>query len=416
MLAKINHQNGHNQRSGAPSGYVRVLRSIEDHLIVGFGKSVKPADPTKGWVYSRAEAWLFLVFKAEFLSREIDNKGKVITLERGELQGARKYLAAQWNWTEDQVRSFLDKLESEMMIRVRNPQSETHSNRQKNAHFVNIISICKYDTYQAAIGKFCAEKAQSEHDEIPDEIPNQSPQYKESKESIKKVVATLEADSAPQGGSDATPKDEIWWSEDGKQLKASDTQRAILEDIAGARNLDQLLFEVAPRIPIKAVGKELVAAVVIEVAKHLKELDDAKKKRGTRLSRDWQLPKRWGNWAIEYTHQSPDWVRDTAAKFKDHWISKSGKDATKLDWEATWRNWVRGTKKTANGAPAASAPISYVHIGKLSPDELQLLRSYMRLAAQGKGDRSKASRVDLWDEAVRRVKSSPASEKINEVH
>lgn len=27
--------------------------------------------------------------------------------------------------------------------------------------------------------------------------------------------------------------------------------------------------------------------------------------------------------------------------FKDYWKSKTGKDATKLDWQATWRNWVR---------------------------------------------------------------------------
>jgi hypothetical protein len=28
-------------------------------------------------------------------------------------------------------------------------------------------------------------------------------------------------------------------------------------------------------------------------------------------------------------------------KFVDYWIAKSGKDAVKLDWDATWRNWIR---------------------------------------------------------------------------
>ena len=31
-------------------------------------------------------------------------------------------------------------------------------------------------------------------------------------------------------------------------------------------------------------------------------------------------------------------------KFVDYWTAKAGKDATKLDWDATWRNWIRRAK------------------------------------------------------------------------
>ena len=31
-------------------------------------------------------------------------------------------------------------------------------------------------------------------------------------------------------------------------------------------------------------------------------------------------------------------------KFVDYWSAKAGKDATKLDWDATWRNWIRRAK------------------------------------------------------------------------
>lgn len=31
----------------------------------------------------------------------------------------------------------------------------------------------------------------------------------------------------------------------------------------------------------------------------------------------------------------------TFAKFRDYWRAKSGSGATKLDWDATWRNWCR---------------------------------------------------------------------------
>lgn len=68
-------------------------------------------------------------------------------------------------------------------------------------------------------------------------------------------------------------------------------------------------------------------------------------RRGTRLSIDWTMPAEWGNWAL---NEKPEWDNDQvlleAAKFKDYWIAKSGAMASKLDWFATWRNWVRNTK------------------------------------------------------------------------
>jgi len=73
--------------------------------------------------------------------------------------------------------------------------------------------------------------------------------------------------------------------------------------------------------------------------------------RGTRLEKDWALPKTWGEWAL---HERPDWnadaVRKVADQFRDHWIAKSGADARKADWEATWRNWVRREKSLSGAA------------------------------------------------------------------
>ena len=67
-----------------------------------------------------------------------------------------------------------------------------------------------------------------------------------------------------------------------------------------------------------------------------------KDERGTRLDRDWVLPKAWGDWALaEYPQWTPDKVRSEATKFRDHWVAVSGKDGTKRDWLATWRNWCR---------------------------------------------------------------------------
>lgn len=49
------------------------------------------------------------------------------------------------------------------------------------------------------------------------------------------------------------------------------------------------------------------------------------------------------------------------ANFRDYWTAKAGKDAAKLDWQATWRQWVRkadrpGVSRFAKPAPTATVP------------------------------------------------------------
>jgi len=65
-------------------------------------------------------------------------------------------------------------------------------------------------------------------------------------------------------------------------------------------------------------------------------------KKGSRLSQDWFLSKSMGDWA---TQERPDLdVRQVAEQFKDYWVAQAGQKGVKLDWFATWRNWVRNTK------------------------------------------------------------------------
>ena len=45
----------------------------------------------------------------------------------------------------------------------------------------------------------------------------------------------------------------------------------------------------------------------------------------------------------------------TAERFRDHWVAKPGKDGRKLDWPATWRNWVRGERAPPVRAGPAKA-------------------------------------------------------------
>lgn len=70
------------------------------------------------------------------------------------------------------------------------------------------------------------------------------------------------------------------------------------------------------------------------------EANASSKKRGSRLTAEWLLPLAWGEWAVTEGLAEPE-VRIEADKFRDYWMSNAGKTAVKLDWQATWRNWVR---------------------------------------------------------------------------
>lgn len=61
--------------------------------------------------------------------------------------------------------------------------------------------------------------------------------------------------------------------------------------------------------------------------------------KGTRLPKDWQPTAEFIEFCkTERPDLNPDYV---ANEFKDYWVSKAGADGVKLDWLATWRNWVR---------------------------------------------------------------------------
>lgn len=86
------------------------------------------------------------------------------------------------------------------------------------------------------------------------------------------------------------------------------------------------------------------------------------RKRASRLPADWVLPSDWGLWALDQGFDEGI-IRREADKFKDYWIAASGQKATKLDWFATWRNWLRNVpkqeknhgKRNSDGSAAAMA-------------------------------------------------------------
>jgi hypothetical protein len=70
--------------------------------------------------------------------------------------------------------------------------------------------------------------------------------------------------------------------------------------------------------------------------------------RATRLPRDWVPNAAERDFAATagFAAVEIDRMADT---FRDHFLAKGGQDATKLDWTATWRNWVRRERKPSGG-------------------------------------------------------------------
>lgn len=85
-----------------------------------------------------------------------------------------------------------------------------------------------------------------------------------------------------------------------------------------------------------------------------KEANASQKRRGTRLPDDWFLPSAWGQWAVAEGH-SEQTIRTEAENFRDYWHSRAGPTASKLDWEATWRVWMRKAPKGNGHRPNITA-------------------------------------------------------------
>lgn len=83
------------------------------------------------------------------------------------------------------------------------------------------------------------------------------------------------------------------------------------------------------------------------------ETDKSKESRRSKATR---LPDSWEPSVDDLAFcqaERPDLdPRTTAERFRDYWISQAGAKGRKLNWSATWRNWVRNER----GPAARAAP------------------------------------------------------------
>lgn len=142
-----------------------------------------------------------------------------------------------------------------------------------------------------------------------------------------------------------------------------------------------------------ATDSEPIAKATINQELLTNKLID-KNKRGSRLPSEWFVPKEMAEWASK---ERPDLdVYYVAMQFKDYWIAQAGQKGVKLDWDATWRNWVRNTKPTKQNpadivritVPASNEPdpalLKIKQDEKVTrpptPEERAILNAYRRKA------------------------------------
>jgi len=110
----------------------------------------------------------------------------------------------------------------------------------------------------------------------------------------------------------------------------------------------------------EAIGSSKTEAEKRREEKKEKELPNGsskkKAKKGSRIPENWQASEQERRYAADHGF-SAQAIALEEEKFRNYWLAKSGAGATKLDWSATWRNWVLNAQsRMPRGSPANRNP------------------------------------------------------------
>lgn len=134
--------------------------------------------------------------------------------------------------------------------------------------------------------------------------------------------------------------------DDGDSVVSDDGDSAVRADQG-----EQDLFAVQPYD-----GKS-VPPPYIEDQKKNKKTSSSTTKRGTRVPDDFQPTDEMKAWFAGEGFQHLIHGRTEHEKFMDYWRSAPGAKGVKLDWPATWRNWMRTAAERSQGT-GYSRPVS----------------------------------------------------------
>ena len=107
------------------AGWIKLHRSIQEHWLY-----------TEKRKFSKFEAWTDILLTVNYTEGKTIIKGKLIQIKRGESILSLDSWAKRWGWDKSAVRRFLNTLQKDNMIELKN---ETITTR---------LIACKYDTYK----------------------------------------------------------------------------------------------------------------------------------------------------------------------------------------------------------------------------------------------------------------------------
>lgn len=85
--------------------------------------------------------------------------------------------------------------------------------------------------------------------------------------------------------------------------------------------------------------------------------------RGTRLPEGWAPSSDLGAWLLgklpegRWSDHSRRWVLHETEKFTLYWATKTGRDATKIDWDRTWQKWMLTALERYRPAATGNQPV-----------------------------------------------------------
>jgi len=124
-------------------GWIKTHRKIQEHWIYKEHR-----------VFSKFEAWTDILLNVNHCEAKVFIKGTLFTVKRGDSINSLETWSKRWNWTKSKVRRFLELLQSDEMIVI------------KNEHKTTRLTVCNYDSYQ---DKRNADETQTKHRRNADE-------------------------------------------------------------------------------------------------------------------------------------------------------------------------------------------------------------------------------------------------------
>ena len=138
-----------------------------------------------------------------------------------------------------------------------------------------------------------------------------------------------------------------------RQQRYRDRKRNERNETVTDRNADVVTTIVTNRNETVTSNAPAVSPIDTKI-KNSKRQNSDRPSRGTRIDPDWS-PLEADRLLAKQEGFSESEINREALRFRDYWTGRAGSGGVKLDWPATWRNWIRTSGEKLGKTPIAGA-------------------------------------------------------------